>query len=57
MGIKLEDAIKACTYNPASALNIHDKVGQIKPGFRADLLLIDNKLNLKGVILRGKLLK
>ena len=57
MGIKLEDAIKACTYNPDSALNIHDKVGQIKPGFRADLLLIDNKLNLKGVILRGQLLK
>ncbi len=55
-GIKIEDAVKACTYNPACVLNIVNKVGSIESGKRADLLLIDDDLNLKGVILRGEVL-
>lgn len=56
IGIKLETALRACTYNPAKVIKVLDKVGTIEVGKRADLLLIDDELNIKKIILRGKVL-
>ena len=36
---------------------ILDKAGSIEDGKKADLLLVDQNLNLKAVLLRGKWLK
>ncbi|MBQ8023900.1 MAG: N-acetylglucosamine-6-phosphate deacetylase [Succinivibrio sp.] len=57
MGVSFESAIKACTINPARALKIDDKVGEICEGKRADLLVVDKNLEIKEIVLRGKILK
>lgn len=57
MGVSLESAIKACTINPARALKIDDRVGEISEGKRADLLVVDKNLKIKEIILRGSILK
>lgn len=49
-GIKEEDAILASTVNPAKRIGIFDKVGSITPGKKADLLLLDQELNLLQVL-------
>ena len=56
MGIPLESAIKCSSVNPAKAIGIFDKVGSIAPNKYADLVLLDKDLNVKKVILRGKVL-
>lgn len=55
-GIALETAVKSASYNPALALGLEHTLGSIKEGLRADLLLVDDSLNLRGVILRGNTL-
>ncbi len=54
MNLPLEDVIRAASYNPARSIGALDKIGSIEPGKNADLLLVDNDLNLKAVMLRGK---
>ena len=53
-GIKLEDAVKAATINPATRLGISDSIGSIREGKYADIVLIDKELNLKKVFKRGR---
>lgn len=55
--IKLEEAIKACTYSPALSIGKHSILGQIKPGFMANLLLVDENLKQRAIIYKGKLFK
>ncbi len=57
MGISLEDAVRACTYNPALNVGILDKVGLLKAGRRANILFLDDALNLKGILHHGLWLK
>ena len=57
MGIPFESAVRCATYNPARSLQILDKVGSIENGKQANLLLVDSKLNLKAILLRGYWLK
>lgn len=40
-GMTREDAYKALTVNPARILKIDDKVGSVKPGLDADIVLFD----------------
>lgn len=54
--IPLEDAIACATVNPARMVGIFDRVGSIELGKQADLLLVDDALNLCGVIQNGELL-
>ncbi len=57
IGIPLEDAVKMATKNPAETVGIFDKVGSIKEGKVADLVLLDKEtLEIKNVVLRGKVL-
>ena len=53
MGIPLEDAVACATMNPAKELGIYDQCGSITPGKRADLVLLDEKLNVKAVYIDG----
>lgn len=52
-GIPFEDALRSATQTPAEMLGI--KKGQIKRGYDADLLIIDDDINLKSVIIGGRL--
>ena len=53
-GIKMEDAIRAATYNPARQLGCLDEVGSISKGKVADFVVCDEGLNIKAVYLAGK---
>lgn len=49
-GIPLEQAIMAATANPARSIGIFNRVGSIRIGKQADLLLVSENLELKRVI-------
>lgn len=54
-GIGVEKAVKAASYIPAKAAGIEDITGSLAKGKRADILITDKELNIKHVIIRGKL--
>lgn len=54
-GIRLEDAVKAATINPAKVIGIDSDVGSIKAGKYADIVLLDRDLNIRDVLIRGNL--
>ncbi len=49
-GIPLEEAITAVTVTPAKSIGIFNEIGSITPGKRADVILVDKKLNLVKVL-------
>lgn len=55
MGIPLETAIACATKNPAISLGIYEERGSISAGKKADIILLDENLNLKTVIKSGVL--
>ncbi len=54
-GIPFDDAVKMATETPAKMLGVNK--GQIKEGFDADLIIIDDDFNLESVIIGGKKFK
>lgn len=52
-GIREEDVIRSCTYNPACALGVQDEVGSIAPGKVADFLVCPADYSQKQVFLAG----
>lgn len=57
MGIPLEDAVHAATLTPARVIGIDGDRGSLEVGKIADAVVLDEELNVKHVVLRGKLLK
>lgn len=55
MDIPLEAAVAAATLNPARALGLHDR-GALKPGYSADVVVLDEDLRIRQVVLRGRAL-
>ena len=53
-GIKEEDAIRACTYNPACVLGAQDEVGSIATGKQADFVICSADYSQKRVFLAGQ---
>ena len=53
-GIPEEDAIRACTFNPACALGVQGEVGSIAPGKVADFIICRGDFTGKRVFLGGK---
>ena len=56
MDISLESAVKCATINPARCLGIDKDYGSIAAGKYADLVLLDQDLNIKQIIKKGALL-
>lgn len=54
MGIPLESAVACATMNAAKSVGLYDECGSITVGKRADVVLLDRELNLKKVIIKGK---
>ena len=52
-GIDIKTALKACTINPARAIKEDEHIGSIKVGKRADLVFLDEKLDIKEVYIDG----
>ena len=55
-GASIVDAFKVGSYNPAKVVGLYDR-GEIRVGLRADLIFVDIKMNVKTVILNGKVVK
>lgn len=53
MGIPLEDAVACATMNPAKEIGIYDRCGSITEGKAADLVLLDQDLQVKAVFING----
>lgn len=52
-GIPKKQAIKSATINPARSIRVDRETGSIAAGKRADLLVLDNDLNIKLVVVKG----
>ena len=57
MGVPLEDAVLAATLTPARAIGIDAERGSLEAGKVADMLVLDEDLNVKHVVLRGEQIK
>ncbi len=53
-GIPFRHAVKSCTINPARAIGQDEIAGSIEKGKNADLLLVDEKMEIKGVYIKGE---
>ncbi|MCR6514404.1 MAG: N-acetylglucosamine-6-phosphate deacetylase [Clostridium sp.] len=51
----LYDVVKMASYNGARHCKVEDRKGMIKEGFDADLIIFDEDINVKKVIVNGKL--
>lgn len=54
MGIPLETAVACATMNPAKCLGVFDTRGSLEVGKAADVVLLDEALNIRAVIKDGK---
>jgi N-acetylglucosamine-6-phosphate deacetylase len=53
LGVSLREAVQMATLNPARRLGLEGKKGVIAPGADADLVVLDEKLQVAGVMTRG----
>ena len=54
LGIPLAQAVTAASTHPAQALGMEGKIGVLKPGACADMILLDNALCIQKVFINGK---
>jgi N-acetylglucosamine-6-phosphate deacetylase len=52
--VPLADALMMATLTPARLLRVDDQIGQLKPGFRADLVHLTDDLQVAGVWMGGR---
>ena len=52
-GIDFKTALKACTINPAAAIGMQEEIGSLAPGKCADILFVDENLELKETYING----
>jgi len=57
MGIPLHSAVKCASTNPAAAIGVSGERGSLSPGHIADIVLLDESLEIAAVILRGNVLR
>jgi N-acetylglucosamine-6-phosphate deacetylase len=55
VGLSLGQALAMASANPARALGLEMELGQIAPGYRASLTLLDSALAARGVCVDGLL--
>ena len=56
-GYGLCHAIRMASLNPARLLGLDDEIGSLEPGKKANLILIDDTVSVKTVILEGEIVK
>jgi N-acetylglucosamine-6-phosphate deacetylase len=53
VGVSLEEALRMASLYPAKAVGIDNRYGRIQSGHIADLVVLDEKLQLVDVIVKG----
>ncbi len=54
-GVSLRDVVKMASVNPAKQIGVYDRKGSIAVGKDADILIVDEALNIKYTICRGEI--
>lgn len=54
LGLPLDEACRMASQYPAQFIGLGDTLGRIAPGFRADLVLFDDDVNVQGTWIAGK---
>lgn len=54
VGVSLEEALRMASLYPAKAVNIDNRYGKIASGYSADLVILDEKIKLIDVIVKGE---
>lgn len=57
VGAPIYDAVKMASVTPAKVIGIDNQKGYIKEGYDADILLFDDNINIKNVMVMGKFIK
>lgn len=57
MGIPLESAVRCATANPAKSIGLFEKYGSLEDGKYANVVLLDEKLEIQAIFLKGKLVE
>jgi len=55
LDVSLNDAFQLATHNPAKMLGLQDRLGAIEKGMDADLIVFDEKFNMRFVLVQGKI--
>lgn len=53
-GLPVEDVVRAISANPAKLLGMYDEIGSLEPGKDADLVVLDERFDLAGVMRKGQ---
>lgn len=56
VGVSLEETLKMASAYPAKAINVDDRYGYIKEGYIADLVVLDENLEITKMVVKGKIL-
>lgn len=56
VGVSLEETLKMASAYPAKAINVDDRYGYIKEGYIADLVVLDENLEITDMVVKGKIL-
>ena len=56
MGVSFGQAIHSASTNPACAIGVEHDYGSLEPGKLANVLLLDEELNIHTILLRGRML-
>lgn len=54
--IPLNEAVRMATYNPAKLIGVSQRKGSVEPGKDADLVVFDENIRIKNVLVDGKIL-
>ena len=55
--IPLEDAVRMASETPAKIMNVYDRKGSLEKDKDADIMILDDNLNIRGVWAMGKLVE
>lgn len=56
VGVPLTDAVKMMTLTPARVIGVDSYKGKIEKGYDADIILFDENINIKSVMISGKVI-
>ena len=55
--VPLQEAVTMATYTPAKRIGLEKRKGRVFPGYDADILILDEDLQVKAVIAKGKVIR
>jgi N-acetylglucosamine-6-phosphate deacetylase len=55
MDLSIKDALRMATLTPAGIIGMNDRIGSLEKGKNADILIIDEDVNIHKTIIQGEI--